>query len=111
MGGPSVPLASLKWYITMVDIVVVRCYGDKLFFSLRGNPEGGRESSNNSHVPKLGGEFESVSVCPGDKVDVYREEKSSRHVAMVEKKLFFCQSKPIAFLLFAVAVAKNFLLL
>ena len=92
MGGPSVPLASLKWYITMVDIVVVRCYGDKLFFSLRGNPEGGRESSNNSHVPKRCGEFKSVSVCPGDKVDVYREKKSSRHVAMVAK--FLDDNKP-----------------
>ena len=62
-GGPSVPLTSFKWYITMVDIVVVRCYGDRLSFrrefckrnfSLRGNPGGGRESYN-SHVPKLGG--------------------------------------------------------
>ena len=35
---PSVPLASLKWYITMVVIVVVavavvvRCYGERLSF-------------------------------------------------------------------------------
>ena len=52
-GDPSVPLAPLKWYITMVDIVVVRSYGDRISFK-RYNPEGGRESYN-SHVPKLGG--------------------------------------------------------
>ena len=52
-------------------------------FSLRGNPEGGRESYHNSDVPNLGGEFKSVSVCPRDIVDVYREEKSLRGVAMV----------------------------
>ena len=61
-------------------------------FSLRGNPEGGRESYNNSHVPKLSGELKSVSVCPRDKVDVYREEKSLRHVAMVAK--FVDDNKP-----------------
>ena len=52
-------------------------------FSLCGNPEGGRESYNNSHVPKLGGKFKSVSVCPRDIVDVYGEEKSLHHLAMV----------------------------
>ena len=61
-------------------------------FSLRGNPEGGRESYNNSHVPKLGGKLKSVSVCPRDKVDVYREEKSLHHVAMVAK--FLDDNKP-----------------
>ena len=66
----------------MVDIVVVRCYGDRLSlnvnffnrnFSLRGNPEGGRESYNNSHMSKFSGKLKSVSACPRDKVDVFRE--------------------------------------
>jgi len=51
-------------------------------FSLCGNPEGGRESYNNSHLPELGGEFKSVSVCPRDKVDVYREDRGSRYVTL-----------------------------
>ena len=61
-------------------------------FSLRGNREGGRESYNNSYVPKLSGEFKNVGVCPRDKVDVYGEEKSLRHVAMVAK--FLDDNKP-----------------
>ena len=61
-------------------------------FSLCGNPEGGRESYNNSLVPKLGGKLKSVSVCPRDIVDVYREEKSLRHVAMVAS--FLDDNKP-----------------
>ena len=61
-------------------------------FSLCGTPEGGRESYNNSHVPKLGGELGSVSVGPRDKVDVYRKERSLRHVAMVAT--FLDDNKP-----------------
>ena len=43
-------------------------------------------------MPKLGREFESVSVCPRDKVDVYRQEESLRHVAMVAT--FLDDNKP-----------------
>ena len=63
-------------------------------FLLRGNPQGGREIYNNSHVPRLGREFESVSVCPRDKVDVYRQEESLRHVAMVATFLDDNKPKP-----------------
>ena len=47
-------------------------------------------------MPKLGGgrEFESVSVCPRDKVDVYRQEESLRHVAMVATFLDDNKPKP-----------------
>ena len=45
--------------------------------------EKGEEKVTTTHVPNLVGKFKSVSVCPRDIVDVYREEKSLRRVAMV----------------------------
>ena len=67
----------------MVKGYLSNVHFSKRTFSLRGKRKGGRESYDNSHVPNLGGKLKSVSVCPRGIVDVYREEKSLRRVAMV----------------------------
>ena len=77
----------LKGYLSNVHF-------SKRTFSLRGKREGGRESYDNSHVPNLGGKLKSVSVCPRDIVDVYREEKSLRRVAIVATFLDVNKPKP-----------------
>ena len=61
-------------------------------FSLRGTQKGEEKVTTSHSSLKLVGEFKSVSVCPSDIVDVYRQEKSLRHVAMVAK--FLDDNKP-----------------